>query len=138
MHQMLSVRRRQAIADLGRQFDGLILRDGFATREHVEQRLTFDEFHHDQRASGVLDIVEDVDDVRMLDRRGRARLALESLDGDFVHALGEQNLDRHGPLQPLVARQPDLSVGAGAEQSAKTESTRDELKFCAGHVREVP
>ena len=135
---MLPVRCRQAIADLRRQFDGLIQRDRLATGEHVEQRFTFDEFHHNQRAPGILDVVKDVHDVRMLDRGRRARLALQSLDGDLVHALGKQHLDRHGPLQPLVTRQPDLSVGACAKQSAETESTRDELEFCAGHVREVP
>ena len=79
--------------------------------------------HHDVRQAGGLADLVDRDDVRVIERGGRARLLSESSEAHWIRreAFG-QELDRHVPVQVLVARAPDVSHPAGAQAGDELEA----------------
>src|SRR6185369_16231315 len=61
--------------------------------------------------------IEDADDVGMVERRSRLRLAREAGEVNGVERIfRRENLDRHAPIQPRVARRVNLPHSACAER----------------------
>jgi hypothetical protein len=87
-----------------------------AARDQAGQRLALEQLHDQiRRRPFAADVVERAD-VRMIQRRDRARLALEARAQ--VLALGDalrQDFDRYLPVEARVARAVDLAHAAGAE-----------------------
>ena len=87
-------------------------------REPLGQRLALEPLH-DQEVDAVLvaDVVERAD-VRVIERRDRARLALEARAPIRRRAANSwrQDLDGHSPVQPRVAGAVDLAHAARAER----------------------
>src|SRR5690606_11155362 len=77
----------------------------------AEQRL-----HHEERVLGRLTKVDDLDDVLVLDRRGRASLTKEALDQARVDGeLGLENLERDRLAQDRVLGEVHRAHAAVAE-----------------------
>ena len=97
-----------------------------AAREKLAQVLALDVLHGDEVRPLVDADVVDVRDVRVVEGRSGARLALEPLAVDLVDGqLRREHLDRDGPLQPRVPRPVDLSHPSGpdgAEDLVRAES----------------
>ena len=86
-----------------------------AAREELAQVLALDVLHGDEVRPVVDADVVDVRDVRVVEGRGGARLALEPLAVDLVDGqLRGQHLDRDGAVEPRVPRPVDLPHAAGA------------------------
>ena len=86
--------------------------------DELAERLAFDQLHRDEEVSvGGPDVVHG-DDVRVIERRGRARLLLEA--GAPLGVLGKsrrEDLDRHLAAETGIARLVDFSHASGAERS---------------------
>ena len=93
--------------------------------------LSDDELHREVRAAVVgLSNVVDVRDVRVRERRHRARLAEHALARMRVaDGFGQQHLERDVPLEPNVSRAHDGS------HSARAEHTLDPIASCDGLPR---
>ena len=92
---------------------------GTGSPEATSSRRVFplDELHRDVRDSVRLADVVDGQDVRMVERRGRARLLLEALTAAGVGGQGlGQHLDRDLAPEPRVPRPIHLAHAAGAER----------------------
>ena len=73
------VRLGEALGGLDGDVEELLRRQRLARGDELAQRLALDELHGDvDRAVGLADVV-DREDVRVVQRRGRARLLLEAL-----------------------------------------------------------
>jgi hypothetical protein len=72
----------------------------------------------------------DGDDVRVIERRGGARLLLEACEvvGRGGDAIGEE-LDRHFAPEPGVARAPDLPHAAGTDRCQQPEAPDGTARF---------
>jgi len=82
----------------------------------LAQRLPLEQLHHDEMLPGVLADVVDHADVGVGERRGRARLALEALDGARVlRHLERQELERHGTAEAGVLGLVDDAHPSAAE-----------------------
>ena len=86
--------------------------------ERLAQRAALDQLHRDvERAAFVADVVHR-HDVRVVERRGGAGLALEALAAVCVRReLGPQALDRDLAPEPRVARAVDLAHASRAERA---------------------
>jgi hypothetical protein len=104
------VRRHQGVDQRDRQFEHARRREP-AGRDVVRERPPLDQLHgQEAHAVRVLDRVER-DDVRVVERGDRPRLALEA--GEAVGAgreVGGQHLDRDLAAQAGVARAVDLAL----------------------------
>ncbi len=112
-----AVRRFERIGNLNGQLQQLRhgQRPGF---EPGVQRLPFEQLHHQVAVPVVLADVVDGRDVRMVERRDRARLAFEPPQPVAVgREGGRQDLDRDAAPEPRIARTIDLAHPAGAEQA---------------------
>ena len=108
--------RRQASRHLNRVLDGLA--DGQRpARETLPQCLPIEHLGDDVGRRLVLADVEDREDVRMIERGGRAGFLLESLQAFRIagHASG-QHLDRHVAPEPRISRAIHLAHPAGAKR----------------------
>ena len=112
------VRPREPVGDLDGELEEP-LHGERAGGEQLAERLALDELHRDvgQRARGA-DLI-DRDDVRMVERRHRARFLLESPDAIRLggQRLG-QDLQRHVPVEPSIVGAIDLTHPAGAQVAA--------------------
>ena len=82
MQNSFIVRGLNTCADLPEQTMGALNRDGSLSAEELIQRFAFDVFHYQKKNAFIaLAKVSDVDDVRMLNRCGGPRLALETRNG---------------------------------------------------------
>ncbi len=93
------------------------------------QRLPFHELHHDEQHTVLLADVVDVDDVRVLERGGHARLAQHTVGGPGAHVgvagaagvgaapVGAQHLDGYAAAERGVVGAEDLAHAALAEQA---------------------
>ena len=116
MHDPAIVGGREAARQLPRPFERFSRRHG-ATVEPLAKRLAFEQLHDGMRdAVGGADVVERKD-VGMVDRRNRARFALEACER--VRVGGEstrQNLDGDVAAEPRVVGSVHLSHAAGANR----------------------
>ena len=106
MHDLQRVRRRDRARRLDRDVHGLADAQPLA-RQPPRQRLAFEELHHDVRDVAVDHAdVDDLDDVRVVDGGGGARLVDEARDqAGALEVLALQQLDRHAAPQHRVLRQ---------------------------------
>jgi hypothetical protein len=94
------------------------VRDGPVAVENLLERLALDVLHHEVRRVVVPGDVEDADDVRVVQRRRGAGLALEPFEREFVILVlaGHENLDRHLAVQFQVFGEVHRPHPAAAEQ----------------------
>ena len=115
------VGRGEPFRDLADQLERLPDREE-AARGDLSERLAVDELHGEKRLAGGLPDLEDRDDVPVVQRRRRARLADEPAKVLGVREeVGPEDL--HGDLaaEPLVARPVDLAHASGAEERKHLE-----------------
>jgi hypothetical protein len=87
-----------------------------AAREFAIERLTVEQLHREVKLTGMLVEAVDGADVRMVERRCRARLATEPLHGFVVgHRRDRQDLERHLSAQFRVLRPVDEPHPASAQ-----------------------
>jgi hypothetical protein len=115
MDDAVRVRRLDRVGDLGREVHDASL--GQRPRlEQVLQRLPLEQFHHQEAASLVLAEVVDGADIGMIERRGGARLPLETLDrGGVIREPRREELERDVASQASVLRPIDNAHSAAAE-----------------------
>src|SRR5215469_3505547 len=99
MHHALAVSRIQRVQDL----TGIL--HGLAERKRPLQLRSFYELHHQIVGTDIVKLA----DMRMIQRRHRAGLALESLAESLF-----RDLDRHGAVQARIARPVDPAHSSGA------------------------
>ena len=140
----LFVRRREAGGDLPAEVDRLG-RGQRPGREPRRERLAFQELGDEVRRAVVRAEIEDREDVRMIERARRVRLAHEALQPVGVSGEGRgQHFDRDvtiearvpGPVDlahaPVAERRDDL---VGAEPGAGTDRHQGQIVAC---VRRLP
>jgi hypothetical protein len=96
--------------------------------ELLRERLALDQLHHQiVGLTLAADVVERAD-VRVVEARDRARLALEAgADLGVVDEVRRKHLDRDFAAEPRIARAIDLAHAAGAERGEDfvgTEASR--------------
>src|SRR5262249_4243322 len=116
VHDSLLVRGAEAVSDLRRPLDRLTRCDR-STLDLVAERLSVEELHDRERAAVFAAEIVDRENVRVGERRDRARLALEAVErvGVGGDTLGE-DLDRDVALQLRVSGAPDFAHAARAER----------------------
>ena len=116
VHDAGAMRLGQAVGELRAEVHHLGDREGPWT-EPLPDGLALHQLHHHVvralDARGLAHVV-DVDDVRMVQGGGGARLAVEAVQQLGVRAR-TQDLDGHGPAQAGVARAVHLAHGPGSE-----------------------
>ena len=95
--------------------DRVVHRQLLLAADPVADRLALDIRHHVEEEAVGLPAVEERQDVRMLEVRGRRDLGKEPLGADDRRQLGPEHLDRHAPVVPDVLRQVDGGHAALAE-----------------------
>src|SRR5262245_59167971 len=117
MDDAFLVRGGQAGGDLLGVLDGLARRQRKVIQPRA-QYFAFEHFGDEVRRAFVIANVMDRQDVRMVERRGRSRLLLESAQSAKVLGeLGGQDLDCNLAVEPSVAGLVDLAHPARAERS---------------------
>ena len=92
--------------------------------------MAVDELHDDEVGAGVLAPVEDRDDVRVAQLGRRLGLSAEALDEGRIDAqLGEEDLERHRPVEQLVVGPVDLGHAATGDQVRQLVATREDALF---------
>ena len=100
----------------------------------VLQRLAVEQLHHDEALTLVFADVEEHADVRVIERRGDARLAREPGERlRIVRQMRRQQLERHLPAEPAILGAIDHAHAAPAELLDDLV-VRERL---ANHVRET-
>ena len=96
MDDALGVRGLERIGNLNGQIEHFCEPERLAIRQPLPQGLPFEQLHGQQRLTvGVVDLVDRAD-VRVVQRRGGARLALEALEREMVaRELRRQKLQRN-------------------------------------------
>ena len=105
------VRRGESVGE----FDREIEKSFVVEAEAVAQRVALEELHYEEWLA--VDFVDLVDraDVRMIERRRRAGLALQTLDRRRIMQRLRNHLDRHHPPEPCVFGFVDHAHAALAE-----------------------
>ncbi len=116
MHDARAVCLGQSVRELGPEVEHF--REGQGPgAEPPPQRLALDALHHDvvraRPVGGFADVV-DVDDVRVVEGGGGARLPFEPRQQLGIGARA-QDLDGYGAAEPRVARAVDLAHAAGSQ-----------------------
>ena len=118
------VRLGEAVRELVAQVEQPPRRQGSGA-EDLAQRPAVDELHRDVDGVSLSPDVVDRDDVRMVERRGRARLLLEALLAVRVgRELRRQHLDGDLAPQTRVARPVHLSHASGARGARGSRRAR--------------
>jgi hypothetical protein len=104
--------------DIARDLSNLIVGDVDTVRESLVER-TSGEVLEDHVPPLLVPEVEELDDVRMRERRDGARLSLET--GSI--GVWRQQLDDNTPAQGLIERQPDLGHRGRTEHFLQAVST---------------
>ena len=116
MHDARPMRLGQAVGELRAEVEQIA--QGKRTRpEPAPQRLALHQLHDNvvhAGAAGRLADVVDVDDVRVIERGGGARLPIQPVQQLGIRA-GAEHLDRHRPAQPRIASAVDLAHAARAQ-----------------------
>ncbi len=130
MHDAALVRRGERRGERQHDIEHVIGRQG-ASGDHRAQRLAFDQFAHDGRAA--VDFFEGVNrgDVRMRQRRGRARLLPQPLGPWSVGRRDRNELQRHAAVQPPV-------VGLEHDAHAAAPNFADEAVAAEHRPRREP
>jgi hypothetical protein len=112
VHDALAVRDRQRIGDSNADFEGFVQRHRtFA--QSFGYSLTLQKLHHQVVGSILRADVIEMADVRMVQRRNGPSLALHALFQFRRRGkMGSKNFDRHGAIQPRIARPIDLAHAA--------------------------
>ena len=113
MHQPGIVRGIQRRSHRGDEGHRTPRPQGTLPAHHHPQVIPGHETHRDEQHAGRLAGLVHGDDVRMVHRRDRPRLAHEPLADHFVPG---QQLQRHHPAQPLVTRAEHRRHPAHADQ----------------------
>jgi hypothetical protein len=109
------VRRVQRVGHVAADPDHLVQLERPA-RQPGPERLPFHELHRDEVVAVRLFHLVDRDDVGMVERGRQLGLADETLGAGVVGQGGAgEDLERHVPVQPLVARAVDDAHAAGAQ-----------------------
>ena len=88
-----------------------------ARRGRPAQRLPFEILEHEEVDAVLMPDVVQRADVRMIERRDRARLALEALAQLRIRReRRRQDLDRHRAIEPRIARPIDLAHATRADE----------------------
>jgi len=117
MHDATRVRGVEAVGDLHCQLEEIVEGDR-APADDAVQRLAVEQLGDDVRLRVVRADVVDRGDVRMFERRGRARLLREPAQAlDAVRDPRRQNFDRDVALAPRIARAIHLAHAAAANES---------------------
>src|SRR5262249_11747627 len=92
------------------ELQDLTHRQALRRRQALAQRLSLEKLHHDELTAFVFSDVVDGTDVRVVQARGGARLALKTLDGDDIggRILG-QKFQGHHAAETAVPRLVDDS-----------------------------
>ncbi len=107
---------RERVRELRREGQGLARGEGSRV-QHLAQRPSLDELHHEEGTVARLADLVDRDDVGVIERGGGAGLVLEAREARRIRAQRDgQRLDRDVPLEARVARAPDDAHPAGAER----------------------
>ena len=135
MRDLFLMRGRERIGERHRDLEEARHRHP-ARRHQVAQRASIDQLHR-QEADAVRFLGRvDGDDVRMIERRDRARFAIEAFEAaGLVGDIRRQDLQRDIAPKPRIARAIDLAHSAGAERG--DDFVRGELLTgTEGHSRE--
>ena len=115
MRDPFFVRRREAARDLQRILSRLANGDR-ATPRPLSKRLAFEQLGHDERRTAISADVVHREDVRVVQRRGRAGFLLESMEAiDVGRECAGQYLDRNVTPEPRIARAIDLAHAAHSD-----------------------
>ena len=102
MHHAFGVRRVQRVGDLDAEFDDLLDFQRLSM-DSLPQVRPFQPLHHDERLVLEFDDVVDRADVRVIQRRGGARLSIQAFQGKRVAGkFRGQEFKRHNAPQPRV------------------------------------
>ena len=113
MDDALRVSEAETVGDLLHDAQDLIDRQGLAALDELFQVLPLEELHHHVEVALVFDEVEDGDDVRMVELRGVASLALEAFDEIRIGVEGiGDDFDGDVALQDRIVTPIDLAHGA--------------------------
>ena len=116
MDDARTVRPVERRRDLDRRLERLVDRES-ALRQPIRQRLALEILHDEERGAVLLAHVVQRADVRMIELRDRAGLAIEALAELRVGREGvRENLDRDRAIEPRVAGFVDLAHPAGADE----------------------
>ena len=133
MHDAAGVRSLERVGDFQAEIEHALERQR-ARRDLVLQRLAVEQLHHDEVLAVVLADVVDRADVRMVQRRGDARLAPEAFERLGVRGqIARQELQRDLTAEPDVFRAVDDAHAAAAdafENPVMTDSGADHF-YCA-------
>ena len=117
MHDPGAVGFREAVGGLRGDAEEHSRRQS-AVGENLAQRSSLDELHRDELDAVRGADVVDRDEVRVVQRRGRARFLLEAFQPLGVGREGHrENLESELPTEPRVARAIDLAHPARSERS---------------------
>lgn len=116
MNDPLQMRFDERVEDLRRDVDRFIDRQRSLREPRFEGR-AFHVLHGnvDDTAVELRDLV-DVRDVRMIERRGRTRLAHEPIRGLLAAVMRAQDLQRDQTVQTEIVRKVNLAHPAGTEE----------------------
>ncbi len=133
VHDTVRVRERQGVGDLGRETRGIGRREPTVGVDHLAQGLAGHVLHHDVGRAVLLAPVVDGDDVRMVEARGRLRLAAEALDAVGVGRVRRcQDLDRDASIEQSVVREEHVGHAAVADRFAQLVAVREDAAV-GGH-----
>ena len=115
VHQPALVRGVEGVRDLGHEACRAPRRQAAGARDEEAEALALDEAHRDEQVARVLPRAVDRDDVRVLERRRRGRLADEELtEPRLPGELGQDDLEGHRPLETGLGGAIDDAHAAGA------------------------
>ena len=123
--------------DLLQQLGHVVGMEGGVGGDDLLQRLPAHELHDDEGRAVVLADVIDVDDVRVGEGGGRARLALEAgAEAGIGGELRPRRLDRHVATEEEIVTEVDDRHPALAEAAADAVATFDQCLRLDHHARD--
>ena len=128
-----AVRVLDAVGDLAGDGRGFVEGERARALQSLAERLAFDEFHDDVGlAARERPVVVGAGDVRVVESRGGARLALEALRRLLVgDEVGQQQLDRRGAFEFDVHARVDRAHPAAPDQLVEPVLVRDQARAVA-------
>ncbi len=116
MNDARAVRLLERLADLHADFECLLQRQRPFSQTGL-QSFALQILHHQERGSILAANIMQHANMRMIQRRNSARLALEPLLGlRILRKMRRQNLDSHGAVEARVARAIHLAHAARSER----------------------
>jgi hypothetical protein len=128
MDDAVPMRVVEGARDFGCDAHGVAYWKPWLSRNSLSQRLAVHERHHvKQRAVG-LSRVEERQDVRMLQLRGRADLLEESIGAEQRCQIRMQHVQGDAAIVPDIVREPDRGQASGAELALDDVSVAQRLR----------